>query len=59
MRGIRESLVEKALDMVGVASMTPPALVEQVRSVMKPMAERQAAAIEIARVRLARDAAGD
>jgi hypothetical protein len=37
----------------------PPDLVEQVRSVMKPVSERQAAAIEIARARLAREAAGD
>ncbi len=37
----------------------PPDLVEQVRSVMKPVSERQAAAIEVARVRLAREAAGD
>ena len=37
----------------------PADLVEQVRSVMKPVSVRQAAAIEIARARLEREAAGD
>ena len=53
---IRVSLVEKALDLVGVASIASPDLVEQVRRVMKPVSERQAAAIEIARARLGREA---
>jgi hypothetical protein len=54
--GIRESSVEKAEDLVGVASMASPDRVEQVRRVMTPVSERQAAAIEIARARLGREA---
>jgi cyclohexyl-isocyanide hydratase len=37
----------------------PPDLVDQVRSAMKPVSERQAAAIEIARARLAGESVGD
>lgn len=43
----------------GSPRMAPPDLVEQVRSVMRRVSERQAAAVEIARARLARESAAD